>query len=74
MFSANHWTEYVVSDGGVGEGSEGAEVFCSPMEGAIVSTSQTPRAPWFWNTNQIVHMEGPMAPVPCMAEYVLVGH
>lgn len=42
MLSANHWTECVVPDGGVGEGTEGAEGVCSPMEGATVSTGQTP--------------------------------
>jgi hypothetical protein len=31
-----------VLDGGVGERTEGAEGVCSPMEGAAVSTGQTP--------------------------------
>jgi hypothetical protein len=31
MFAANHWTERRVPDGGVGEGTEGAEEVCSPM-------------------------------------------
>ena len=34
-----------VPDGGVGEGTEGAEGVCSPMEGATVSTGQTPQDP-----------------------------
>ena len=38
----NHWTECGVPDGRVGEGTEGAERGCSPMEGAAVSTGQTP--------------------------------
>lgn len=33
-----------VPDGGVGEGTEGAEEVCSPMEGATVSTGQTPQS------------------------------
>jgi hypothetical protein len=35
-----------VQDGRVGERTEGAEGICSPMEGAIVSTGQTPRSTW----------------------------
>jgi hypothetical protein len=46
MLEANHWTELEVPDGGVGEGTEGAEGFCSPVEGAIVSTGQTPFLHW----------------------------
>jgi hypothetical protein len=45
--AANPWTEYVVPDGGVGERTEGVEGFCSPMEGATVS-SQILRAPGDW--------------------------
>ena len=64
---ANQWTECRVLDGGVGEGTEGAEWICSPMEGATVSTGQTPGAPrtgpplrvYTWRTTQSVHMEGP---------------
>ena len=44
MLAANHWTELGVPDGGVGEGTEGAEGVCSPMEGATVSTGQTPQS------------------------------
>jgi hypothetical protein len=36
MLEANHWTEWGISDGGVGEGSEGAEKVCSPMGEATV--------------------------------------
>jgi hypothetical protein len=32
----------VIPNGGVGEGTEGAEGICSPTEGATVSTGQTP--------------------------------
>ena len=46
MLTANHWTEHRVPDGGVGEGTEGAEGVCSPMEGATVSTGQTPWSSW----------------------------
>ena len=40
--AANYWTECRVPDGGVGKGTEGAEGVCSPVEGATVSTGQTP--------------------------------
>ena len=40
MLAANHWTESGVPDGGVGDGTKGAEEVCSPMEGASVSTDQ----------------------------------
>ena len=39
MLAVNHLTEHRVPDGGTGEGTEGAEWVCSPMEGATVSTS-----------------------------------
>ena len=42
MLEANHWTEHVIPGGGVGEETEGAEGVCSPVEGATVSTDQTP--------------------------------
>ena len=63
MLAANHWTEPGVPNEGVGEGTEGAERVCSPMEGATVSTGQNPqeisgtgpptkeytwRDPWLW--------------------------
>jgi hypothetical protein len=35
-----------VLDGGVGEGTEGAQGACSPMEGATVSIGQTPWSSW----------------------------
>jgi hypothetical protein len=31
MLTANHWTEWGVPGGGVGEGTEGAEGVCNPM-------------------------------------------
>ena len=76
MFTANHWIEHRDPNGGVGEGTEGAEGVCSPMEGATVSTGQTPPpgAPRDWTTNQRVHMEGPMALATYVAEDGLVGH
>ena len=33
MLTAKHWTEHGVPDGGAGEGTEGAEVVCSPIRG-----------------------------------------
>jgi hypothetical protein len=44
MLAANHWTKHRVPDGGAGEGNEGAEGVCSHIEGATVSTGQTPRS------------------------------
>jgi hypothetical protein len=42
----SHWTEHRVPDGGVGEGTEVLEGFCSLMEGATVSTDQNPQNSW----------------------------
>jgi hypothetical protein len=47
---------------------------CKPMEGATVSTDQTPRSSWDRTANQRVHMEGPMALATYVAEDGLVGH
>ena len=47
---------------------------CSPIEGATVSTGQTPRAPRDWTTDQRIHVEGLMALVTYVAEDGLVGH
>ena len=44
MLAANLWTEYEIPDGGVEEGTEGAEGICSPMEGSTMSTGQTPQS------------------------------
>jgi hypothetical protein len=74
MLTANHWTELRVPDGAVGEETEGTEVVCSPMEGATISTGQTPRAPGDWTTNQRIHMEGSMVLVTYVAEDSLVGY
>jgi hypothetical protein len=46
MLAANHWTEYRVPDGGIGEGTDKTEGVCSPMEGATVSTGQIPWSSW----------------------------
>ena len=71
---ANHWTECGVPDGGVEEGTEGAEVVCSPKWGTRVSIGQTPGASRGWTTNQRVHIEGPKALATYVAEDGLVGH
>ena len=71
MIAVNHWTEHRVPDGGVEEGTEGAEGVCIPMEGAMVSTSQTPRnSRGLESSNQRIHM----APVAYVTEDGLVGH
>ena len=44
MLTGNHWTEHRVAGGGVGEGTEGPEVVCSPMGGVTVSTLQNPQS------------------------------
>ena len=71
---ADACTEYEDSNGEIGEGTEGAEGFCHLMEGATVSTGQTPRSPGDWTTNQRGLMEGPMAPATYVAEFGLDGH
>jgi hypothetical protein len=64
-----------VPDGVAGEGTEGAEGVCSPMEGATVSTGLTPlELLGNWTTNQRVHAEGPMTLGTYVAEDGLVGH
>ena len=55
------------------KGLKELRVFCSPMEGATVSTSQTPWSSRDWSINQRVHMEGPMAQAAYVAEDDL-GH
>ena len=62
-----------VLDGGVREGTEGAEGVRSPMEGATVSTDQTPVARGDWTTNQRLHMEGSIAPAAYVTGDGLVG-
>ena len=62
-----------VPDGEDGEGTEGAEGVCSPMEGATVSTGQTPRAPGDLTTNQSTHGTTHRT-AAYVAEDGLVGH
>ena len=50
MLTNNHWIELRVPDGEVGEGTEAAEGHRSPMEGATVSTGQTP-----WSSQELDH-------------------
>ena len=45
MLAANHWTEHCVHNGGVGEGSEGADPVCRLIQGATGSTGQTQELP-----------------------------
>ena len=74
MFKANHWTECRVSYGVFGEGTEGTEGVCSPMEEATLSTGETPGSPRDWTTNQRIHMKGPMVLVTYVAKDGLVEH
>ena len=69
MLTGNHWTEWGVLDGGVGDRIEEAERICIPIEEATVLTSQTPQSSQGLD-QQRIHMEGPMA----QATYGLVGH
>jgi hypothetical protein len=70
----------MVPNGGIGEGTEGAEEVCSLMWGVTVLTCQTvppaPRseAPRDWTTNQRVHVERPSALTTYVAEVGLVGY
>ena len=61
MHSANHWTEHGVPDGGIGEGTEGAEGVAAPWGEQQCQLTRTPGALRDWTTNQRVYMEGPMA-------------
>ena len=74
MLAANHWTERGVPDGGVGEGTEGAEGVCSPMGEQQCQLARLSRAPWVWTTNQRIHMERPTAPATHVEEDGLVEH
>ena len=63
-----------IPSGEVGEVTKGADGVCSPMEGAIVSTGETPGAPGDWTTKQRIHIGGPMVLATCVAKDGLVGH
>jgi hypothetical protein len=41
MFTANHWTDRGVPNGGVRERTEKAEVVCNPIRRTAISTNQT---------------------------------
>jgi hypothetical protein len=49
-------------------------VVCSLKVGKTVSTSQNPRDPREWTTNQKLYMEGPMALAIYMVEDGFVRH
>ena len=75
MLEANQWPDRKILDRGIEEGTEGAERVCSSMVGARVLNGQNcpiPQDPRYWTTNQIVNMEGPMAPVTHVAEDVIL--
>jgi hypothetical protein len=48
--------------------------FAAPWREQQCKPARPPGAPRDWTTNQRVHMEGPMAPAPYVAEGGLVGH
>ena len=75
MLTANHWTKHRVPDGGAGEGNEGAEGVYSHMEGATVSTGQTPwSSPGTGSPTKEYSRRLPMALATYVAEDRLVGH
>jgi hypothetical protein len=41
MFSANHWTEHKVPNGGARESTQGTEGACNPIGGTIIGTNQS---------------------------------
>ena len=74
MLKVNHWTEHGVPNGGVREGTEGAEGVCRPMERVTVSTGQTPWSSQGLN-NQPKSTHGRTQAQPAyVAEDGLVGH
>ena len=57
-----------VPNGGVGEGTEGAEGFTAPWREQQYQLARPLGASGVWTTNQKIHMEGPMALTTCVAE------
>jgi hypothetical protein len=74
MLTTIHLTEHRVSNEGARESIQGDEGVYSSMGRKQHELTSTPRAPWDWTTNKIVHMIGLMAPAAYGAEDVLVGH
>jgi hypothetical protein len=75
MLAANHWTEHRDPNGGVGEGTEGAEGVCSPVGRTTRLTSQIPHQELLGTRPPTKeYMEEPMALAPYVAEDGLVGH
>jgi hypothetical protein len=48
--------------------------FAAPWREQQCKPARPPGAPRDWTTNQRVHMEGPMAPAPYVAEDGLISH
>jgi hypothetical protein len=64
----------MIVNGGTRERMQGAEGVCSLIGRKQYEPISTPRAPRDLISNQIVHMEGPMAPGAFVGEDSLVGH
>jgi hypothetical protein len=43
MLAANHWTEHIIPNRRVREGTEGVEGVCNPIGRTTISTNQTPQ-------------------------------
>jgi hypothetical protein len=68
MLTANHWTDSEVPNGGVEEGTEGAEGVCIPIGEQQCQPARLSVGPWYWNNNQRVLMEGPRDTAAYVAE------
>jgi hypothetical protein len=73
-FTAIHWTEHRVPNGGVRGITQVTEGVCSPIEGTTIWTNQYPQSSQDLTTNQRLHLKGLKAPVTYVAEDGLVGH
>jgi hypothetical protein len=73
MFLANHFSEYGLLNEGVGERTEGAGGVATHRKNKNISHPCPPDLPGTKPPTR-VHMEGPMAPSPYVAEDDLLGH
>jgi hypothetical protein len=74
MLAANHQTEHMNPDRGVGVKTEGVEGVCKPMERTTKSTNQTPQSFQQLNHQPKSTHEGPMAPAAYIVEGGLIWH
>ena len=74
MLTANHWTEHGVQMEELEKGLKELRGFSAPWMEQQCQPSRPPGAPRDWTTNQIIHMEGPIALAAYVSEDRLVGH